>query len=239
MKISVCMATYNGEQFIRDQIASILTQLGDEDELVISDDGSTDYTLSIIREFQDDRIKLVLNNERKGIIGNFENSLRASRGDIVFLADQDDWWAPNKIPLMTDLLVEYDLVVCDAELVDSNGNVVNDSFFAQNRSKMGLVNNFVKNSYLGCAMGFKRHILEVALPFPDRLPMHDWWLGLIAEIYGQTCFAPQKLIKHRLHDSNASPTGKVSGYNMATKIGFRLRIGFSLLELYCRRVLKG
>ena len=107
--ISVCMASYNGEKFIKAQIGSILMQLGKDDELVISDDGSTDRTVEIIESYGDKRIRLLHHHKNLSIAKirysrnfyytteNFENALRAAKGDFIFLSDQDDIWAENKI----------------------------------------------------------------------------------------------------------------------------------------------
>ena len=97
---SVCMATYNGQKYLREQIESILCQLSANDELVISDDHSTDSTVDIIRSYGDSRIKMYANELTKGVTHNFENALNKSKGDIIFLADQDDVWLPNKISKM-------------------------------------------------------------------------------------------------------------------------------------------
>ena len=95
--ISVCMATFNGGQYLKAQIDSILNQLSVNDELVISDDHSTDNTCAIIKQYNDSRVKLVLNELTKGVTHNFENALLHSNGDIIFLADQDDIWHLNKV----------------------------------------------------------------------------------------------------------------------------------------------
>ena len=84
--ISVCMATFNGEKYIEEQINSILLQLGKEDEIIISDDGSTDNTLDIIRELNDERIKLYQNNKQHGYAHNFENALIHASGDYIFFS---------------------------------------------------------------------------------------------------------------------------------------------------------
>ena len=93
---SVCMASFNGERYIKEQIDSILLQIGEDDELIISDDGSTDQTVDVICSYRDDRIKFVRNVNRHGCIGNFENALRVASGDFIFLADQDDIWLSDK-----------------------------------------------------------------------------------------------------------------------------------------------
>ena len=99
-KISVCMAVYNGEKYIREQIASILGQLAPGDELIISDDGSSDGTLDEARAFGDARIRLLANQLDRGYSGNFENAIRHAGGDIIFLSDQDDVWLPGRVEKM-------------------------------------------------------------------------------------------------------------------------------------------
>ena len=110
--ISVCMATYNGQKYIKEQIDSILCQLGPADELVISDDHSTDLTPDIIKSYDDKRIKFFYNELKKGVTHNFENALLKSKGDILFLADQDDVWLPNKIEVTFNLMKQMECVNC-------------------------------------------------------------------------------------------------------------------------------
>ena len=93
--ISVCIATYNGEKYIKEQLLSILPQLGKKDEVIISDDHSTDNTLDIVKGLNDNRIKIVMNNREKGYTSNFENALSYAIGDYIFLSDQDDIWMSN------------------------------------------------------------------------------------------------------------------------------------------------
>ena len=95
--ISVCMATYNGEKYIRQQICSIISQIGEGDEVIISDDGSTDSTLDTIRSMADSRIRIVKGPCRRSPTLNFENALSHAQGDYIFLADQDDVWLPGKV----------------------------------------------------------------------------------------------------------------------------------------------
>ena len=95
--ISVGLASYNGERYIREQVDSIIAQLDSIDELVISDDGSTDGTLDILASYNDPRIHVYHNEENHGVNGNFENALKHSQGDYIFLSDQDDVWLPGKV----------------------------------------------------------------------------------------------------------------------------------------------
>ena len=230
--ISVCIATYNGEKYIKDQLASILVQLKADDEVIISDDSSTDKTVEIIKSFNDKRIILYENQKFKSPIFNFENSLTYARGDYIFLSDQDDIWVPNKVKTMKEFLLNFDLVLSDTDIIDANGNILNKSFYQMNGSQNGLLKNLVKNSYLGCTMAFNQKILQKSLPFPKDIAMHDWWIGLIAEIYGKTYFIDEKLIYYRRHGSNASPAGEKSHYSLLQKVSFRLIMIKNLILRY-------
>ncbi len=220
--ISVCMATYNGEKYIKEQLDSILSQIGENDEVIISDDSSTDNTVEIIKAFSDNRIKIFENQKFKSPIFNFENALNNATGDIIVLSDQDDIWKANKIETIKKYMHNYDLVLSDADIIDEKGNILHKSFYKLNGSKNGFIKNIVKNSYLGCTMAFNKKILDKSLPFPKDLPMHDWWIGLIGEMYGKTYFIEDKLINYRRHGNNASPTGEKSKYSFFQKVIFRL-----------------
>ena len=137
--ISVCMATYNGEKFIFKQIESILSQLNDDDELIISDNSSDDGTIEIIDSFNDKIIKLLtLDRDKKllqsfkgiekTITQNFENALNQATGDIIFLSDQDDVWYNNKTQVMVPLLLKYSLVVCDCSIINEFDLIIKEKW---------------------------------------------------------------------------------------------------------------
>mgnify|MGYP002597725427 FL=1 len=128
-KISVCIATYNGEKYIKEQINSILPQLKNCDEIIISDDHSSDKTLDVIFQINDSRIQVYLNDKEKGYTSNFENALSKATGSIIFLADQDDIWKSNKVEVLQKSLEDSDLVVSDAEVVNGDLDVISPSFF--------------------------------------------------------------------------------------------------------------
>ena len=104
MNISVCMATHNGEKYLRQQVDSILTQLDSYDELVISDDNSKDFTLSILTSFNDPRIKILPAEKFGTPVRNFEYALQHCIHPFIFLADQDDVWHPEKVRIMKEVL---------------------------------------------------------------------------------------------------------------------------------------
>jgi len=230
MRVSVCMATYNGKEYIFNQIKSILDQLSTDDEVIISDDHSTDSTIDILKSFNDARIKIFTNEHKKGPVGNFENALSKASGDIIFLADQDDEWFSNKIETHLSLHQKYyDLVISDAIVTDEDGNVIFDSFFEGRGSKSGILNTLIKNSYIGCCMSFNKKILDYALPFPTYIHMHDWWIGLIAEVKGKVFFCDKKLMNYVRHNNNASPTLEKSGYSVFKRIKNRIQLVYGML----------
>ena len=206
MRVSVCMATYNGEKYIEEQIHSILGQLRSEDELVISDDGSADKTIAIVSAIADERIKLLIGNKFRDPIKNFQNALMHASGDFIFLSDQDDVWLAHKYEKIMGLLANYDLVISDSAIVDEKLRILHPSFFEYFKSGKGLLKNMIKSSYYGSCMAFSRQVLENALPFPDTKEIgHDLWIGLVAEITGKVCFYNEALILYRRHSDAFTP----------------------------------
>ncbi|MBQ6350769.1 MAG: glycosyltransferase family 2 protein [Methanobrevibacter sp.] len=204
MKVSVAMATYNGERFIREQVDSILPQLGKDDELVVSDDGSMDKTLDILASYKDSRIK-IFEGPKKGIKQNFGNAISKCSGDVIFLSDQDDVWMDNKVSevLKTFEKEKCNCVVHNAIVFNSNdGAVIHPSFFEWRGSRAGKWKNIWKNSYIGCCMAFKSKMKRYILPIPDNIEMHDQWIGVLCEKHGKSCFLKEKLVKYRIHQGN-------------------------------------
>lgn len=155
--ISVCIATYNGERFIREQISSIINQLGNEDEIIISDNGSTDSTIDIIKEIDDKRIKLIKGPKKKSPTSNFENALMHAKGEYIFLSDQDDVWKDNKISICMQYLKHYDCVISDAEMVDENLNIIEKSYYKVHNTKQSRIyNTLIKNGYMAAAWPLQR-----------------------------------------------------------------------------------
>ncbi len=220
--VSVCMATFNGSEFISDQVSSILSQLSHNDELLVSDDGSTDDTLSIIKTFNDPRIKIIQGAQKNSPALNFEKVLSHAKGDYIFLSDQDDIWLPGKVTECLKLLMKYDIVVTDCSVVDEKLELIEESFFGVMKSGPGLLKNFFKNTYLGCCMAFKSEILKVILPFPKNIPMHDIWIGFASEIIYKPVFLEKKLIKYRRHKNNVSTTTGPSSSFFFKQLSHRL-----------------
>jgi glycosyltransferase involved in cell wall biosynthesis len=222
--ISVCIATRNGSRYVGEQLTSILSQLGTSDEIIISDDASSDNTLEIVSSFNDPRIKILKRDHSLGIVANFEASLLESKGDLIFLADQDDVWLPGKIAKLSTSLVDHDLVISDCTLVDQALKPLQTPGIKKYKTQKGLLRNLIRNSYMGCCMAFRRNVLMKALPFPNDIPMHDVWIGLVAEMYFRITMVPDQLVLHRRHQHNASTTGMTSHLTMRKQFGNRYRI---------------
>jgi glycosyltransferase involved in cell wall biosynthesis len=234
MKISVCLASYNGEKYIAEQINSILRQLDDRDELIISDDSSTDKTLSIIKGFNDSRIKLFPGNTFYNPVYNFENALKQSAGEVIVLSDQDDIWLENKLPVIRQRFKNKPskiyTIVLDGQIIDENGKVIEESIFETLGSGKGIIKNLFKNTYMGSCMAFPRDLLEKVLPFPKGIPMHDSWIGLLSELYGVVEFVPVKTIQYRRHSVNQS----LQGFSFSQQIRWR----YALIGKLIRRWLE-
>ncbi|MCR5313105.1 MAG: glycosyltransferase [Bacteroidaceae bacterium] len=240
--ISVCLTTYNGEKFIRTQLDSILCQLGREDEIIISDDGSKDKTLQILESYQDSRIK-IFHHDSSSVkttfpldkpTHNFEYALQQAKGDIIFLSDQDDKWLDEKVTKMVKALENADLAIHDCIVTDTDFNPIIPSYFNHIKVHQGVWKNAARATYLGCCMAFKRNILKEALPFPKTKVGHDLWLGIIADMKFKTVLVNEPLLCYRKHNANMTPSGKKSGYSIWFKINYRITIIFEIIKKLCK-----
>lgn len=226
-QVSVCMATFNGERYIAEQIQTILSQLASTDEVIIVDDASQDRTIDIINEIDDSRIHVIRNEQNSGVLAAFERAIRAAAGQVIFLSDQDDLWIADKVSTVLRAFesdVKADIVTSDAELVDESGAPLGPSYFAQRgRFKSGLFANVCRCRYLGCTMAFRSRIRDRILPFPTgKDVLHDLWIGATNAIAGgKTLYIDRPLVKYRRHRSNM--TG-----NSALTLVRRIRIRWDL-----------
>ena len=169
--ISIAMTTFNGESFLKDQLESISNQTYLPDELIISDDCSSDNTIKIIENFIDRapyEIRLIKNIKNNGFTKNFEIALNACQGDIIFLADQDDYWYENKISEIVKIFKEkknISLVIHNADLADGSLKKSNLNYLEQ--VKNGFASEHVFNT--GALTALRGDLLEYALPFPSNL----------------------------------------------------------------------
>lgn len=206
MKLSIAMATYNGGPYIREQLDSLAAQSRIPDELVITDDGSTDNTLEEIRRFAETApfpVHLHENSENLGYSRNFAKALGLTTGEVVFPCDQDDAWMPEKIATM---LAEFEaragtaLILCDTLLCDGN-------LKPNGQTKLGQIraNGLPDRAHLmGCCIAVRRSLLDLALPQPEEAHAHDNWLVQIADELNLSVRLETPLQYYRLHGKNAS-----------------------------------
>jgi glycosyltransferase involved in cell wall biosynthesis len=231
-KISVCMASYNGERFISRQLQTILSQLLPSDEIIISDDSSTDKTIEIVQTIEDRRIRLFSRQTFHSPIYNFEHALKQATGEVIFLSDQDDEWVDGWVETALVALQDVSLVVCDADMIDTYGKPrppLAATIYRGGDRKPGVIQNLFRNGYMGCCCAFRREVLEVALPFPANLPWHDWWIGLVADSFFSTRFIPDRKIRYRRHDGNVSQTGEKSTSTIMKKVRMRWNLCSALI----------
>lgn len=220
MKISVALAAYKGEKFLARQLRSILSQIGDDSEIIVSDDCPNEVMKSIVDSFGDDRIQYV-EGPAQGVIRNFEHAISLCKGDYIFLCDQDDVWCSDKVEKCVEkledgcLLVLHNAKIVDAELKDTGKTI-----FESLNSSSGVLKNIVVNSFVGCCMAFRKELKEYILPFPKKLPMHDQYIGLSAKKHGQVVLIDEPLILYRRHGGNVTG-GQTS---VSDKIKWRVQI---------------
>lgn len=237
MRASICMAVYNGEKFILPQITSILSQLSNEDELIISDDGSSDKTISIIKGINDPRIKIIFNKKKHGFISNFENALNNATGKYIFLSDQDDIWENKKLEVCIKQLQKYKLIVHDALLINQDEKTLGKHYFDTLHQHSSFLYNLYKTRFLGCCMAFRSEILQECLPFPKKIVAHDYWIGMYTlfkypkDIY----FFNESLVQYRRHGNNVSSSSEKSNNSLFYKIiTKRYNILISIYKRYLR-----
>lgn len=213
--VSVALATFNGERYLSEMLDSLESQTYGNIEIVVSDDGSSDTTTRLLQE-RNWRIPthMLLTGKRLGVIGNFERAIRASSGEYVAFADQDDWWMLDKISAMASLMQALEsrhgkdtpiLVFTDIEVVDARLGLIASSFFKSTgkSTRCGrLADFFIANHIPGCSMLVNRALIDKALPVPANFRMHDWWFVMVAAAFGVIDYLDRPLLKYRQHGSN-------------------------------------
>lgn len=228
MKISVCLASYNGAKFIYQQLSSIVTQLRDGDEVLVADDGSTDDTLGLIRNFGPP-VKVVGISRVGGVVNNFERVLAAATCEGIVLSDQDDVWLPGRVDLIRSNLQHCSLLLLNGQIVDENLNPLGQTIFEYLGNKRGFFPNLWKNGFMGCCMAFRRELRDRVIPFPASVPWHDWYIGLVAELTGKVVRIDTVTLLYRRHGSNASPTGEGSKNSLFKMARLRFSVLWTVL----------
>lgn len=184
--ISIAMATYNGEKYLREQIDSILKQTVQDFELIVCDDFSTDSTWNILLDYQsqDKRIKCYRNEENLGFKKNFEKAIRLCTGDYIALSDQDDIWLPEHLEILLNNIGNANLVCANAMLMTENGESLRKTlkgdkfYFSMNKGNQ-LLQFLFSNFVQGCSSLFRSSLVPDFVPIPSEQKFHDFWLGAV------------------------------------------------------------
>ena len=204
---SVAMAVYNGEKYLSPQIDSILAQLSDDDELVISYDESQDGTWALASAYAeaDSRVRIV-RNDVPGVVGNFNNAIGACCKDSIFISDQDDVWKPGKRDALLDLLnaTGADLAIHNVIHVVGSGAIISMPQFEEHGIGNGILRNFAMPRYSGCCMAFPASTKRLIMPMPSSVVNYDHWIGMVCEAYGTVIFDDRVFLEHRIHGGNVT-----------------------------------
>lgn len=207
------MTTWNGERYLAEQIDSILTQTFDDFELLIADDASSDGTVSILQVYaaRDNRIRLLKAESNVGLHKNLENALRQTRGDLIAICDQDDVWLSDKLERLLASMKNHSAVYSDSLLIDHAGVPLGATLLQRINVRTPVTGHRAvallrKNCVSGHALLFRRHILEIALPFRDEL-VFDQQLAFVAALAGGIGYVDSALVRHRIHGENHTNHG--------------------------------
>ena len=224
MKVSIALATYNGEKFIREQLDSILNQSIQDFELIACDDCSTDSTLQILNEYveKNTRIKVFANEKNLGFKKNFEKAISLCSGDYIALSDQDDIWTENHLQVLLDNIGNNDLVGANAFLCDEKAKSKGVDLLAC--SKIDFLPNskddwffflLHSNIFQGAACMFKKTLIQKSIPIPKNVKFHDYWLALVAAAGNGVCYKNECILYYRQHEKNVTENKK---WNLWSKL---------------------
>lgn len=211
------MSVHNGEEFLALQIDSLIAQTYRNWRLIVRDDGSTDSSLGIIKQYcrkYPDKINLLLDNDGQlGACQGFARLIQHAAADYMMLCDQDDVWLPKKVDSSVSEILRLEktspgfpvLIYTDLKVVDENLTVVSDSFWRYQRidPRNNSLNSLIlDNVATGCTTIFNSRLKEIAVPIPVEAVMHDWWLALVCSVYGKLAFLNETTILYRQHGEN-------------------------------------
>lgn len=233
---SILIPFFNGKKHFKKQIETILKQIDNKTEILISDDGSNNQNLYYLSELEKKYENIfILTGPSKGVVKNVEFLLNQSRGKFIFLCDQDDVWLNGKFKKGIFFLKTNDLVFHQADV--DYGKKFPQCLFFDSKNKVNLkpFPNLIKNRFLGCTMCFRATLLSDILPFPSYTSSHDWWIGLVSTFMKKKIhFIDESLIKYRRHGDNLSTASEKSNRNIFIKTLDRLYMLFHITLLKIR-----
>lgn len=237
--ITVLLAAWNGEAYLKEQMESLLRQTNQEFTILISDDGSSDRTPQIITEYENwfpDRVVSLKKGKPTGSAkDNFFRLLEAASDEYLMFCDQDDIWLPDKVEVTLREMKKMEkrwgrdmplLIHSDLSVMDQSGTVISPSMARY--QKIGVNDNrpshyLVENNITGNTMMINRSLKNLVVQIPKTCVMHDWWLGLVASCFGKISYIDKPLVRYRQHGTNQ--VGAKSGIKqLSQRIGRREKI---------------
>jgi glycosyltransferase involved in cell wall biosynthesis len=206
--VSVALATYNGERYLREQLDTVYAQTYPSIEVAASDDASSDGSVAILEEYARSRgLRYAVNSSRLGLVKNFERAITLCRGDFIALCDQDDLWKADKLATLVARIGDATLIYGNlGEVLDLDGQCRREPAFepifrfarlhgSGHPSRYLLAENWVVSH----GMLFRRALISHALPIPEHQAFHDGWLALVASKLGGIRYLDQSLQVYRRH----------------------------------------
>lgn len=220
--VSVCMATFNGASFVREQIESILADLEPSDELLVVDDGSVDDSVGVVASIEDPRITLFESGSNHGHVRAFETVLGKAHHDVIMLADQDDLWPAGRREVLVGALARADVAAGNYQAFGTRaGDPSRPLRSSYDGHPVGNVIGLVlgRRPYFGCCMALRRDFRGVVLPFPKAVEAHDHWLAIVGNVAGRVAHVEDAVTVRRLHSANLTPTTRRAlGRVVATRL---------------------
>lgn len=223
-QVHIVLAAYNGEKYLQEQMDSLLAQTYDNLVIEVCDDGSTDGTVDLVREYmaRDKRVHLHQNPHNLGYVKNFLEGMKRSSAPYIMLCDQDDIWHRDKVEVTLASMQQAEktvegpvLVFTDAMNFDSASGADTGLFHETshlNVKKVDTAHLFMENKCIGCTMMLNQKILAYLNELPEEIRVHDWWLALICSHFGAIVYLPEATLRYRQHEGNMIGGGSYSGY---------------------------
>jgi glycosyltransferase involved in cell wall biosynthesis len=238
MPVSVCMATYNGVDYIKEQLSTILVQLDAGDEVIVVDDASSDATLDVVRAFSDRRIRIVKNERNLGHVASFSRALALAQHDVIIMADQDDIWLPDRVRLMSAGLAGLGrlALASNSEFMRGSGAMMiyecEGVTSATSSDYAGNIWSIFtgRRRYYGCAMALRREFCKVILPIPAYVESHDLWIAMAGNMARANVHLDENTLVRRVHGNNAS----IISRPLVKKLWSRVIFAISYVDLWLR-----
>jgi glycosyltransferase involved in cell wall biosynthesis len=232
-RISVALCTYNGARFLREQLRSIVEQSVRPGQIVVCDDGSTDETLMIASDYP---CEIHTTKTRLGTAANFDRAISLCEGEMIFLADQDDVWHPDKVARILER--DAECTFSDARLIHESGSPTGRTLWQHLGFRPGSTSLFDTlantNVVTGATMAFRSRLKKIIQPIPADQP-HDWWIALLAAATGSLAPIAETLIDYRLHERQQSGAGPEVG-SMNTWLNASMQTGPRAFEQRAQRL---